>query len=51
MFSAQIFQENIFLKIKSNFSLSEKYFSLTNFYNDKQKQKKLKNNFSKITSQ
>jgi hypothetical protein len=36
VFSAQIFQENTFLKTKLNFSLTEKYFPLTNFSNDKQ---------------
>jgi hypothetical protein len=36
VFSAQIFQENTFLKTKPNFPLTEKYFSLTNFPNDKQ---------------
>ena len=41
MFSAQIFQENTFLEIKLNFSLTGKCFSLTNFYNDKQIQKSL----------
>jgi hypothetical protein len=47
VFSAQIFQENIFLEIKLNFSLTEKYFLLTNFSNGKQTQENLKNNFSK----
>jgi hypothetical protein len=48
-------RKNTFLKIKSNFSLTGKYFSLTgkyfsltNFSNDKQIQKNLKSNFSKI---
>jgi len=49
VFSAQIFQENTFLKTKSNFSLTGKCFSLTNFSNDRQTQKSLKNNFSEIT--
>ena len=49
MFSAQIFQENTFLKIKLNFSLTRKYFLLINFFNDKQIQKNFKNNFSKTT--
>ena len=35
MFSVQILQENIFLKTKLNFSLTEKYFVLTNFSNNK----------------
>ena len=39
VFSAQIFQENTFLEIKLNFSLTGKYFLLTNFSNDKQTQK------------
>jgi hypothetical protein len=47
VFSAQIFQENTFLKIKPNFPLTEKCFPLTNFSNDKQTQESLKNNFSK----
>jgi hypothetical protein len=34
-----------------NFSLTVKYFSLTNFSNNKQIQKNLKNNFSKISFQ
>jgi hypothetical protein len=33
------------LETKPNFSLTGKYFSLTNFFNDKQIQKNLKNNF------
>jgi hypothetical protein len=45
VFSAQIYQENTFLKTKPNFSLTEKCFSLTNFSNDKQILKSLKNNF------
>jgi hypothetical protein len=51
MFSAQNFQENTFLKTKSNFPLTGKCFPLTNFSTDKQTQKNLKNNFSKITFQ
>jgi hypothetical protein len=47
VFSAQIFQENTFLKTKPNFSLTEKCFPLTNFSNNKQTQKSLENNFSK----
>jgi len=41
VFSAQIFQENTFLKTKLNFPLTGKYFPLTNFSNDKQTQKSL----------
>jgi hypothetical protein len=47
VFSAQIVQENTFLEIKPNFSLTGKCFLLTNFYNDKQIQESLKNNFLK----
>jgi hypothetical protein len=47
VFSAQIFQENTFLKTKLNFSLTGKCFSLTNFSNGKQIQKSLKNNLPK----
>jgi len=39
------------MKTKSNFSLAEKCFSLTNFSNGKQTQKSLENSFSKITFQ
>jgi flagellar biosynthesis protein FliP len=35
----------------SNFFLTGKYFSLTNFFNDKQTQKNFKNNFIKIAFQ
>jgi hypothetical protein len=35
VFSAQIFQENTFLKTKPNFSFTGKCFSLTNFPNGK----------------
>jgi len=45
MFSAQIFQENTFLKTKPNFPLTGKCFPLTNFSNGKQTQKSLKSNF------
>jgi hypothetical protein len=45
VFSTQIFQENTFLKTKPNFFLTENYFLLTNFFNDKQKQKNFKNSF------
>jgi hypothetical protein len=37
--------ENGFLKTKSNFSLTEKYFPLTNFSNDKQTQESLESGF------
>ena len=47
MFSAQIFQENIFLKTKPNFSLNEKCFPLTNFSNGKQTQESLESGFPK----
>jgi hypothetical protein len=40
LFFAYIFQENTFLETKSNFSLTEKYFPLTNFSNGKQTQSK-----------
>jgi hypothetical protein len=49
VFSAQIFQENTFLETKPNFSLTGKYFSLTNFLNGKQTQESLESNFSKTT--
>jgi len=49
VFSAQIFQENTFLETKPNFSLTGKYFSLTNFLNGKQTQERLESNFSKTT--
>jgi hypothetical protein len=49
VFSAQIFQENTFLETKPNFSLSGKYFSLTNFLNGKQTQESLESSFSKTT--
>ena len=39
------FPENTFLKIKPNFSLTEKYFPLTNFPEDKQTQESLESNF------
>jgi hypothetical protein len=51
VFSAQIFQENTLLKTKSNFFLTGKYFSLTNFSNNKQTQKNLESDFSKTTFQ
>jgi hypothetical protein len=45
VFSAQIFQENTFLKTKPNFPLTGKCFLLTNFSNGKQTQESLKNSF------
>ena len=41
------FQENIYLEIKPNFSLTEKCFPLTNFSNSKQTQENLKSGFWK----
>jgi len=41
VFSAQIFQENTFLKTKPNFPLTGKCFPLTNFSNGKQTQESL----------
>jgi hypothetical protein len=56
VFSAQIFQENTFLKTKPNFSLTGKYFPLTgkcfpltNFSNGKQTQESLESGFLEIT--
>jgi hypothetical protein len=49
VFSAQIFQENTFLKTKPNFPLTGKCFSLTNFSNGKQTQESLKSGFPKTT--
>jgi len=49
VFSAQIFQENTFLKTKPNFLLTGKCFLLTNFFNGKQIQKSLENNFLETT--
>jgi len=43
--SVQIFQENTFLKIKPNFSLTGKCFPLTNFSNGKQIQESLESDF------
>jgi hypothetical protein len=51
VFSAQIFQENTFLKTKLNFSLTGKYFPLTNFSNDKQTQENLESGFPETTFQ
>jgi hypothetical protein len=45
VFSAQIFQENTFLKTKLNFTLTKKCFPLINFLNVKQTQENLKSNF------
>jgi len=47
--SRQKQKENTFLEIKSNFSLTEKYFLLTNFYNSKQIQKNLESDFMKTS--
>jgi hypothetical protein len=47
VFSAQILQKNTFLETKLNFPLTGKCFLLTNFFNGKQTQKYLENNFSK----
>jgi len=47
--SAQIFQENTFLKIKPNFPLTGKCFPLTNFSNGKQTQENLKSDFLETT--
>jgi hypothetical protein len=49
VFSAQIFQENTFLKTKPNFPLTEKFFPLTNFSNGKQTQESLESDFPEIT--
>jgi hypothetical protein len=49
VFSVQIFQENTFLETKSNFSLTGKYFSLTNFSNGKQTQESLESDFPETT--
>jgi uncharacterized protein YozE (UPF0346 family) len=49
VFSAQIFQENTFLKTKPNFSLTEKYFPVTNFSNGKQTQESLESDFPETT--
>jgi hypothetical protein len=51
VFSAQIFQENTFLKTKPNFSLTRKCFLLTNFSNGKQTQESLESDFPKTTFQ
>jgi len=49
VFSAQIFQENTFLKTKPNFPLTGKCFPLTNFSNGKQTQESLENGFPETT--
>jgi hypothetical protein len=49
VFSAQIFQENTFLKTKPNFSLTGKCFPLTNFLNGKQTQESLESDFPETT--
>jgi hypothetical protein len=49
VFSAQIFQENTFLKTKPNFPLTGKCFPLTNFSNDKQTQESLESGFPETT--
>jgi hypothetical protein len=46
VFSAQILQENTFLKTKPNFPLTGKCFPLTNFSNVKQTQESLESGFS-----
>jgi hypothetical protein len=51
VFSAQIFQENTFLKTKPNFPLTGKCFPLTNFSNGKQTQKSLESSFPETTFQ
>jgi hypothetical protein len=49
MFSAQIFQENTFLKTKPNFPLTGKCFPLTNFSSGKQTQENLESGFPETT--
>jgi hypothetical protein len=49
VFSAQIFQENTFLKTKPNFSLTGKCFLLTNFPNEKQTHESLESGFPETT--
>jgi hypothetical protein len=49
VFSAQIFQENTFLKTKPNFPLTGKCFSLTNFPNGKQTHESLESGFPETT--
>ena len=49
MFSPQIFQENTFLKTKSNFPFTGKCFPLTNFSTSKQTQESLESDFPETT--
>jgi len=49
VFSAQIFQENTFLKTKPNFPLTEKCFPLNNVFNGKQTQESLESGFPETT--
>jgi len=49
VFSAQIFQENTFLKTKPNFPLTGKCFPLTNFSNGKQTLESLESGFPETT--
>jgi hypothetical protein len=49
VFSAQIFQDNTFLKTKPNFPLTGKCFPLTTFSNGKQTQESLKSGFPETT--
>jgi len=42
-------KENAFIETKPNFSLTGKYFLLTNFLNDKQTNESLESDFQKIT--
>jgi hypothetical protein len=49
VFSAQIFQENTFLKTKPNFPLTGKCFPLTNFPNGKQTHESLESGFPETT--
>jgi hypothetical protein len=51
VFSAQIFQENTFLKTKPNFPLTRKCISFTNFSNGKQTQESLESGFPETTFQ
>jgi hypothetical protein len=51
VFSTQNKNKNTFLKTKSNFSLTGKCFSFTNFSNSKQTQESLESNFLKIIFQ
>jgi hypothetical protein len=49
VFSAQIFQENTFLKTKLDFPLTGKCFPLTKFSNEKQTQESLESDFPETT--